>query len=386
MCDATLNCARCLTRQIPLISSRRPVVLATEYTDTQTMNSQTGTTVITSILIACSLVFAPGPVSANENSLFSGAIETAGGMPRLHSLLISQGGELVVEEYFNGSNARQAANVKSVSKSFMSALVGIAIDKGYLEGIEQPIGDFYNDMLATAGDEAKRNITIGNLLSMQAGLESTSFRNYGAWVLSDDWIAFALQQPLETPPGTRLRYSTGNTHLLSGILTRATGMDTMQFARETLTNPLGITLVSWQTDPQGIYFGGNNMEFTPRHMLEFGKLYLNRGRANGRQIISESWIETSIQRLAESRREEGRFYGYGWWLRDMAGVEVHYAWGYGGQFIMVAPALDLVAVTTSSSQPGSNRRPHTRNLYKLLENEIVRPLQQAAGRSGIASD
>lgn len=348
------------------------------------MNLQTGTTARTLILYA--LLFVCGPANANDDTLFSAAIETANEMPRLHSLLVSQGGELVVEEYFNGRNARQAANVKSVSKSFMSALVGIAIDKGYLEGLEQPIGDFYEQILVGAENEAKRDITIGHLLSMQAGLESTSFRNYGAWVLSDDWIAFALRQPVETAPGTRLRYSTGNTHLLSGILTQATGMDTMQFARETLTNPLGITLAAWQTDPQGIYFGGNNMEFTPRHMLEFGKLYLNMGRANGKQIISESWIETSVQRLGESRREEGRYYGYGWWLRDMAGVEVHYAWGYGGQFIMVAPALDLVAVTTSSSQPGSNRRPHTRNLYKLLEDEIVRPLQQSAGRNAIATD
>lgn len=316
-----------------------------------------------------------GDAAAPSRETFANALQVAQGMPRLHSLLISHDGELLVEEYFNGATANRAANVKSVSKSFMSALVGIAIEKGYVEGLNQPIGDFYADLLAGDENAAKRAITVGNLLAMQAGLQSTSFRNYGAWVLSDDWIGFALGQPLENTPGTRMRYSTGNTHLLSGILTQASGMSTLQFARQNLTGPLGIQLGHWQMDPHGIYFGGNNMEFTPRHMMVFGELYLNNGRANGRQILTGDWIKTSTQRLMESSREQGRFYGYGWWLRDMAGVEVTYAWGYGGQFILIAPALGLVVVTTSSSEPGDDRRRHTRSLYELLERQIVEPLQ-----------
>lgn len=316
-------------------------------------------------------VFANAATSLDPQT-FALAVQTASEMPRLHSLLISHDGEIVVEEYFNGRRANQAANVKSVSKSFMSALIGIAIEQGYVSGLDQPITDYYDELL-DAADAQKRDITVGDLLSMRAGLESTSFRNYGAWVLSDDWIRFALQQPLESPPGSRMRYSTGNTHLLSGILTRATGMSTMQFAKESLTRPLGIQLASWQTDPNGIYFGGNNMEFTPRHMLQFGELYLNAGRVAGQQIIPEKWVNISTQRLVESSREKGRYYGYGWWSRDIAEVAVNYAWGYGGQFIMIAPALDLVIVTTSSTQADGGSRPHTRNLYKLLEQQVVLP-------------
>ena len=116
--------------------------------------------------------------------------------------------------------------------------------------------------------------------------------------------------------------------------------------------------------------------FTPRQMLSFGELYLNNGKANGRQVIPGKWIETSLQPLAESAREEGRFYGYGWWMRDMAGIRATFAWGYGGQFIVLVPELSLVIVTTSSSLPGDGRRSHIRRLYDLLEYEIIQPAQQ----------
>ncbi len=336
-----------------------------------------------SILLSLLLVFGSAASAANDKQtddteLFADALAAAGQMPRLKSLLISVDGDLAVEKYFNGTNARQTTNVKSVSKSWISALVGIAIDDGHIEGLDQPISDFYGDLLATDGDATKRSITIGNLLSMQAGLETTSFYNYGAWVLSDDWVRFALQQPMLAEPGTRLVYSTGNSHLLSAILTKASGRSTLEFAREQLGGPLGFEIQAWPTDPDGIYFGGNNMELTPRQMLAFGELYLNEGRANGRQVIPEAWVELSLTRRAESLRERGRYYGYGWWLRDMAGVPVAYAWGYGGQFILVASNLDLVVVTTSSSLPGRDRRSHIRSLYDLLETRVVAPAAEHA--------
>ena len=337
----------------------------------------------------CWLLLALGvtPAAGDEQSvtgehLFTSALDSANRMPRLHSLLISHQGELVLERYFNGRNPGQTANVKSVSKSWISALVGIAIERGYIDGLDQPISAFYSDVLTADADAPKRSITIGNLLSMQAGLETTSFYNYGAWVLSDDWVRFALQQPLQATPGTRMLYSTGNTHLLSAILTRATGKSTLQFAREVLGQPLGIHIEAWPTDPDGIFFGGNNMEMTPRQMLAFGKLYLNEGRANGRQVIPETWVETSLQPQVESSRERGRYYGYGWWMRDMAGVTTSYAWGYGGQFILLAPALDLVVVTTSNSLPGNDRRSHIRSLYAVLEHQVVLPVAAAAGTTG----
>jgi CubicO group peptidase (beta-lactamase class C family) len=127
------------------------------------------------------------------------------------------------------------------------------------------------------------------------------------------------------------------------------------------------------------------MEITPRQMLKFGELYLNKGRANGRQVIPESWVDISIQPRAESSRERGRYYGYGWWVRDMGGVQIAYAWGYGGQFILLAPELALVVVTTSSSLPGRNRRTHIRGLYDVLEQRVVAPVAASADAAATVS-
>jgi CubicO group peptidase (beta-lactamase class C family) len=328
----------------------------------------------------------PLAVGADESAIphfdLEPAVRAATAMPRLHSLLVSRDGELVLERYFNGADATELSNVKSVSKSVISALVGIAIERGHIEGVDQPIGDYFSDFFsAGAGaadvEAAKRQITVQNLLTMQSGLETTSNRNYGAWVLSSNWVEYALRQPIEHPPGTRMVYSTGNTHLLSAMLTEATGQSTLELAREALAAPLGFRLAPWPRDPQGIYFGGNDMEMTPRQMLAFGELYLNEGRASGVQVIPAAWIEASLESRAESTREEGRYYGYGWWIRDMAGFRATYAWGYGGQFILLVPELALVVVTTSDSTPGADRRAQTRRLYRLIEYSIVEPAFRA---------
>lgn len=313
-----------------------------------------------------------GESATIDAKVFSGALERARGMPRLHSLLISQDGDVLVEEYFNGTSPQRTANIKSASKSVLSALVGIAIEQGYIAGPDQSIADFYGDILAE-NEAGKRGITIGNLLSMQAGLETTSFYNYGAWVLSNDWIGYALHQPLLSEPGTEMRYSTGNTHLLSDILTKATGRTTLDYAREVLGTPLGFRIASWTRDPAGVYFGGNNMELTPRQMLAFGELYLNNGRFNGHQVVPAWWVETSLQPRVRSPRDEDRQYGYGWWIRDMAGVPTIYAWGHGGQFILIVKELGLVAVTTSETDTVDAGQQHLRNLYRMLQKDIVGP-------------
>jgi CubicO group peptidase (beta-lactamase class C family) len=295
-------------------------------------------------------------------------------LPRLHSLLISQGNNVVFEAYYNGRNRSQAANMKSASKSVISALVGIAIQEGMIESLDQPIADFFPEYL-TEENRSKAQITIEDLLTMESGLASTSDdRTYGRWAVSRDWVKFVLDQPMVATPGQRMIYSTGSTHLLSAILTRATGMDTRTFAQRYLLNPLKARITYWSQDPQGIYFGGNNMEMTPRDMLAFGQMYLDKGHYRGRQVISSDWVEASLEPHAASPRGQGRLYGYGWWLRELGGVRVPVAWGFGGQLILVIEELDLVVVATSASTPGPDRRRHTRALYNLLEEQILLPL------------
>jgi CubicO group peptidase (beta-lactamase class C family) len=313
---------------------------------------------------------------APQSGRFAEAEKAASELPRLHSLIVSWRGEVVLERYFNGARAARTANVKSVSKSIISTLVGVAIDRGLVSGTETPISTYFPEVTKDR-DERKQRITIEDLLTMRSGLESTSNRNYGRWVQSGNWVQHALAKPLFAMPGTGMEYSTGNTHLLSAILTKATRTSTWQFAQDALAKPLGFTLPRWPQDPQGIYFGGNDMLLTPRQMLAFGELYLHEGRVNDRPVVSERWIERSFVPRGTSPISGNR-YGYGWWMRELAGHQAYFAWGFGGQYIILVPDLELVVVTTSASTVAEDRRTHRRTLFELVEDLVIAAVSVAA--------
>jgi len=295
------------------------------------------------------------------------------GMPQLYSLLVNWHGRMLFERYFNGQRATSLANLKSASKSVIAALVGIAIDRGILPGVDAPIGRYLPDIT----DPEKQKITIENLLTMRSGLWTVTNNNYGAWVNSSDWVRFLLTRPMEFVPGERMSYSTGNTHLLSAILTKAAEESTWAFAQETLAKPLGFDLPRWYTDPQGIYFGGNDMLMTPREMMAVGELYLHKGRVGGRQIVPEKWVEASCEGVTRSPRSRER-YGYGWWIREFDSFKTCYAWGYGGQYIFVLPDLDLVIVATSLPVDSEDRRGHRAHLFQIVEDKIVNRVADAS--------
>jgi len=316
-------------------------------------------------------------VTGNQDPALHAAAKAAAQLPRLRSLLVSWRGSLVLERYFGGARASQPANIKSASKSVMSALAGLAIARGAIKSVDQPITDFFPE-LARDREARKGAITIEDLLTMRSGLESTSGRGYGAWVQSPNWVRYVLARPLVAEPGTRVEYSTGSSHLLSAILTKATRASTWQFAQEQLARPLGFSLARWAQDPQGIYFGGNEMVMTPRQMIRFGELYENDGRVAGRELVPKSWIDRSIVARGRSRWGSDREYGYGWWIRELGGRDAFYAWGYGGQFIFVIPGLDLVVVTTSRSDVSRERRDHLGAIYDLVEQLVIPPIAAAA--------
>ncbi len=330
--------------------------------------------------VALALVCSSSTAWTGAQPDFEAAATAAADLPRLHSLLVSHRGTMVVERYFNGARATRLANVKSVSKSIISALVGIAIEQGHIPNVREPIGTYFRNELSANDRAAKRRITIEDLLTMRAGLESTSSRNYGAWVRSKNWVRHALDRELEDTPGTSMEYSTGNSHLLSAILTKATRKSTWQYAQEVLAKPLGFSLARWPQDPQGVFFGGNEMLMTPRQMVAFGELYLNRGVRGGRQIVPARWVDDSFIPRGRSDYSE-QMYGYGWWMRELAGpaeggfepVPVFYAWGFGGQYIFVIPRLELVVVTTSSTAAGEERRSHRRTIFGLVEQHVIAP-------------
>ena len=244
------------------------------------------------------------------------------------------------------------------------------MDRGKLKSVSDQIAKFFPEHLGANIDAAKKRITIEDLLTMRSGLETTSNVNYGRWVTSANWVGHVLTRPLIDEPGGRMIYSTGNSHLLSAILTKATKMSTFEFARRYLAEPLGIAIGPWIRDPQGIYLGGNDMHLTSRAMLKYGELYLNRGRMQDKQIVSEQWIDESLKPRTKSTWS-GRDYGYGWWIDTLGGQATHYAWGHGGQFIFTVPGLRLVVVTTALPTPGDGRREHQRAIYDFVERYLI---------------
>jgi CubicO group peptidase (beta-lactamase class C family) len=297
-------------------------------------------------------------------------------MRRIRSLLVSRRGEIVLERYSNGARAHTPANIKSASKSIISALTGIGIARGLLPGLSAPIGPYFPELAEAGSDARKRKITIEDLLTMRSGLESTSMRNYGAWVNSPNWIRFVLKRPLISEPGSDMHYSTGNTHLLSAILTKVSRKSTWEFAEEALAKPLGFSLARWTRDPQGIYFGGNQMVMMPRQMLAFGELYRNRGAHGGRRVVPAEWVDASFVPRTRSAIS-GQQYGYGWWIGEMAGQPTGYAWGFGGQFIFVLPSIGTVVATTSLDTVAEERRGHRSAVWDLVERLVVQPLVTA---------
>ncbi len=309
-----------------------------------------------------------------DTTLLDETVARASALPRLHALLVAHDGTELVAHAFSGPGLDRATNVKSVSKSVISALAGVAIERGILKGVNQPIVSVLGDVPAEA-DPRVGTITVGHLLSMRAGLERTSGRNYGRWVNSPNWVSYALSRPFVDRPGGRMLYSTGSYHLLSALLTRASGRSTLALARDWIGKPLGIDIPPWTQDPQGIYLGGNNMALAPRALLRFGELYRRGGVWGDRRVLPASWIEASWTPRTRSRFT-GHSYGYGWFMASARGHRVSYAWGFGGQIIYVVPDLALTVVMTSDHTNPAGRSGYLRDLHALFVNGIVRAAER----------
>lgn len=316
------------------------------------------------VLLACAAVALAGQVPASPD--LSPTRAAAASLSQLHSALVSHRGKLLLEYDAPNRSASRYANIKSASKSLISLLVGVAIERKLIRGVDERIVRWFPE-LRKDPDPRKQAITIEDLLTMRSGLESTSGDAYGRWVSSRNWVREALSRPLVSDPGTSMEYSTGTSHILSAILTRATGRSTHQFASEALAAPLGFRLAPWPRDPQGIYFGGNEMLMTPRQMVAIGELVLHRGRTGGRQVVPAEWLEASCRPRTRSRWDPDREYGYGWWIQEFDGHRACFAWGYGGQYIMVFRELDLVVVFTSATTVSEERHGYRRELFDLLK-------------------
>jgi CubicO group peptidase (beta-lactamase class C family) len=301
--------------------------------------------------------------------------------PQLRSLLVVRHGYLVYERYWNG-DAHTGQEAFSVTKSFTSALVGIALGDHHLQSLNQRVGELLAAHLPPKADPRLAKVTVQQLLTMTSGLAGDTppdgdpdltYRLYQ----SRDWVRHILARKPVTKPGTTFAYSNASSHLLSAIVADTTGRSTLAFARAKLFAPLGIhtehafqpvgaafptpaeerayerAKVAWATDPQGYHGGFGGLKLPSRDLAKLGYLYLNGGRWDGVQVVPAGYVHASTQRQSQPP-PGGRFdgYGYQWWVTSEHGHPSFVAVGYGGQFIQVIPDLDLVVVITSDAENG----------------------------------
>lgn len=295
----------------------------------------------------------------------------------IDSVTIIRNGYVVADIYFNPLYPKDTEHIiHSCTKSIMSALIGIAIEGGYIKSVDVPVIDILNDKNIENADERIKKLTVKDLLTMKTGLHSQDsylYRYKGLFEAQKtyDWTEHILNLPFETEPGTRFDYSSLASFLLSAIITKATGTDTLSFAQEHLFNHLGIEDVKWEKSPKGIYIGWARMWLKPHDMAKIGMLYLQKGKWSGEQIIPADWVEESITAHSDPKKyryiydEAGEVdrmlsggswihtnivrpfadgYGYQWWL-DKSGM--YTALGTGGQYIMIVPQQNLIVVFTS---------------------------------------
>jgi CubicO group peptidase (beta-lactamase class C family) len=317
-----------------------------------------------------------GGARAQPAAGLSRIVAQAGALPRLRTILVARGGLVRVAHAFRRHRLDAPTNIKSASKSVLSALAGIAIGRGVLSGLDQRIAPILGPLVPRDADPRVADITVGHLLSMRAGLERTSGANYGAWTSSRDWIGHVLTRPMEDVPGGRMIYSTGTSHLLSAVLTRAARRSTAELAREWLARPLGISIPPWRRDPQGIFFGGNDMAVSPRDLLTFAELYRNDGTHDGRRVLPAGWVADSFTPRARSPWS-GLLHGLGWWVAQAGVHPVYFAWGYGGQMAYVLPDLAL-SVAVTCDPDGDRDRGHQQAVHALLTDAIIPEIERTA--------
>ncbi len=231
--------------------------------------------------------------------------------------------------------------------------------------------ELFGEHLPSGTDPKVSDITVAHLLALQAGLERTSGSNYGAWVASANWVNDAITRPFVDEPGGQMLYSTGTSHLLSAALTHASGETTHSLAQRLLGDPLNITIRPWLRDPQGIYFGGNDMQLSPRALIEVGELYRNDGivineAGDEQRVLPAGWVQASWQPRGTSRWT-GDGYGYGWFITQLAGEDVYYGRGYGGQALYVIPEREMTVAITSDPTPPSPGGQFQQQLNRLVE-------------------
>ncbi len=348
-----------------------------------------------SVLLSCSDSNEPdltvsAPVDLQQPWQFSSAAEentedltsvlvNANQLKRLTSALVFRNGKLIAESYYKGFKKDSLHDVRSVTKGVMALLIGIALEKGFLKSVDDPIGD-YLPLTEFALTEQQKNITVLHLLTMSGGFQwdETNGNSYNEWILSGRPVDFLLEKPLTDSPGSTFNYNSAAVHLLGIVLDKATGMNVPAFADQYLFRKIGIAKVQWEQFEESYINGGSGIRLRPEDMARIGQLMLQKGKSGTEAIVSEGWIKSMTDPSYTWRSNYGalRNYTYGklWWVQDATLNKPYFAWGFGGQIIYVVPEKNLVIITTTNwikSSEAGGVEVIEQEAFDLIINKIV---------------
>jgi CubicO group peptidase (beta-lactamase class C family) len=307
------------------------------------------------------------PVSAQKD-LKHITQEANDSIPSLGSILVWKNNELICENYFNGADSETNFNVKSVTKSVVSALAGIAHDRGLFPDLDTPVLKILPEY-DTDSIPYKKKLNLKHLLTMQTGILWDD--NNPPTNNKKEYLQLYLETPFESAPGKKFRYSTAGSHLLAVAVAKSVNANLKTFADSVLFGPIGITISEWPSDKLGRTFGGSELKMKSSDMIKFGLLYLNEGKVNGKQIISRSWIKESTSDQVGLKEWDvlpaANGYGYYWWRRKINGHQAFVASGYGGQLICVIPDLKMVIVCTCFVNDKNRGRTEIKRLHYFID-------------------
>jgi len=315
-----------------------------------------------------------------DSEMLAMACSQAQTIGSIKSLLVDRNGVLVVERYYHNHGPDSLLDIRSVTKSVVSLLVGIAIDKGIIQDANRTLGDFLRPLAedwSLTVEPEKWKIALRDLLTMSSGFQWPAFGDwseYNLWTRAPDQIGYVLAKPLIHPPGQVFTYNDGACHLLSVVVSIATGMRTQAFAEQVLFEPLGIGPRPWAVDNRGYAKGCVALKLTSRDMWKLGRMVLQNGSFNGKRIVSPEWIRASTRSQIRTGLDipYGSDYGFLWWISRVRSKDVFYANGHGGQFIVAVPESNLVVVATNDWQSAGSRA--DQNWYdtiSLIMNQIL---------------
>jgi CubicO group peptidase (beta-lactamase class C family) len=320
-------------------------------------------------------VVPPGSVDVDANGL-GRALESASAIVGLESVAVVRHGRLVGEWYLGSTSADTLRSIRSVTKSVLSLLVGLAIERGIFQGTSERLADLFHPPLPVL-QGMQTEITLQHLLTMTSGFDwDETPDQFDAWTQAPDPIDYILQRPITPPPGSFWNYDSAAVHLLSAALTSASGAGTDVFADQVLFGPLGISQRRWVADDRGIPFGAAGLSLRTRDLAKLGQLVLQQGRSGSVQVVPADWVQTStmlrLQTPTGLATTGALRYGYLWWVGKLSGRGLILAWGFGGQFIAIVLELDLVVVTTADWQGlGSGARAQEDGIIRWIGDSIL---------------